>query len=83
MHIDYNPKDQYAPSCVSVITKLKTFIEYIGIDFILHKGGMNEKEICRKLCVPSYNIENYCNTKIHDQQTEIRYYYNKLHSLSV
>ena len=79
--LSYDPDHRYAPPCNTVLAKVNTFITYNSIDFIVYKGGTIEKELCDKLCIPSYNIE--CFTELekvesHDPQTEVNCYYAQL-----
>ena len=63
---------------------INTFIVYNGIDAILFKGGTIEKELCHKLCIPSYNLEflqDIQKVVSHDPRTEVNGYYDQLVNL--
>ena len=79
--LSYNPTEKYAPPCRTVLVKVKAFIVYNSIDFILYKGGTIEKDLCSELCIPSYNMEcvpELEKVQSHDPQTEVNLYYNQL-----
>ena len=79
--LSYNPEHQYALACNTVLAKLNTFIVYNNIQLILYKGGTIEKELCKELDIPSYNIECFGGlekVESHDPQTEVNSYYTQL-----
>ena len=50
----------------------------------LFKGGTIEKELCHKLCIPSYNLEclqDIQKVDSHDPRTEVNGYYDQLVNL--
>ena len=55
--LSYYPPQKYILRCTKVLEMINTFIVYYAIDAILFKGGTSEKELCHKLCIPSYNLE--------------------------
>ena len=82
--LPYYPSDRYAARCSKVLEKINAFIVYNSIECILYKGGTIEAELCQKLCIPSYNLENLSyleKVESHDPQTEVTGYYRQLVNL--
>ena len=82
--LSYYPSQKYAPRCAKVLEMINTFIVYNGIDAILFKGGTIKKELCHKLCIPSYNLEclqDIQKVDLHDPRTEVNGYYDQLVNL--
>ena len=80
--LSYYPSQKYAPRCGKVLEMI--FIVYNGIDGILFKGGIIERELCHKLCIPGYNLEclqDIQKVDSHDPKTEVNGYYDQLVNL--
>ena len=78
--LPYYPK-RYASPCSTAVSKIEKFIKDNGIDLILYKGGCIEEQICRELCISSFNIEklgNFEKPYSHDPNVEVRTYYEQL-----
>ena len=81
--LNYNPK-QYSPECATVLSKLIEFIVNNGIELILYKGGTIEKDLCKALDIPSFNIESFEELEkayTHNPRTEVKCYFNRLADL--
>ena len=82
--LPYYPAHKYAPRCSKVLERINAFIVYNNIDVIFYKGGDIEKQLCQKLCIPSYNLEclpDLGKVESHDPQTEVNGYYKQLVNL--
>ena len=76
----YNPKT-YSPLCTNVLKEINNFIVYNGIELVLYKGGIIERDLCIDLNIPSMNLElipNLTKVKSYDPRMEVNWYYAQL-----
>ena len=78
--LSYNPKT-YSPLCTNVLKEINNFIVYNGIELVLYKGGIIERDLCIDLNIPSMNLElipNLAKVKSHDPRMEVNWYYAQI-----
>ena len=78
--LTYNPQT-YSPLCTNVLEEINNFIVYNGIELVLYKGGIIERDLCIDLDIPSINLELIPNLKTvtsHDPRVEVNWYYAQL-----
>ncbi len=78
--LTYNPQT-YSPLCTNVLEEINNFIVYNGIELVLYKGGIIERNLCIDLDIPSINLElipNLKTMKSHDPRVEVNWYYAQL-----
>ena len=78
--LTYNPQT-YSPLCTNVLEEINNFIVYNGIELVLYKGGIIERDLCIDLDIPSINLElipNLKTVKSHDPRVEVNWYYAQL-----
>ena len=76
----YDPK-HYSQDCTMALSNVNDFIVNNSVDFFLYKGGTIEKDLCKELCIPSYNIECFPEVEkegCHDPRVEVNCYYGQL-----
>ena len=69
-----------SPPFLSVVKELNNFFVDNDIELVLYKGGEIEKNICKELDIPSFNIENFDLEKVYsdDPYVEVNCYYSQL-----
>ena len=78
--LSYYP-ERYASPCSTAVTKVGKFIVDNGIYLVLYKGGCIEEQICKELCILSFNIEklgDFERPYSHDPYVEVNIYYEQL-----
>ena len=78
-HLSFLPKNRIF-SCTHVNQRIKEFMNILGADLILYKGGHIEKDICVEIGIESYNIEQLGAPKLstHNPREEVNIHYNYL-----
>ena len=78
--LPYYPQEHSAP-CSTALEKVDRFITDNGIELILFKGGIVERNLCQELAIPSFNIEFFrklVKANSHEPSEEVNCYYNQL-----
>ena len=78
--LSYYP-ERYASPCSTAVTKIGRFVKDNGIDLILYKGECIEEQICKELCISSFDIEKlekFEKPYFHDPYVEVHTYYEQL-----
>ena len=78
--LPYYP-ERYALPCSTAALKIGKFIKDNGTDLLLYKGGCIEEQICKELCISSFNIEklgDFEKPYSHDPYVEVNTYSEQL-----
>ena len=76
--LNYDPF-RYCPNCNNVDEIVAHFISKNGFKFVTFKGGNIERELCKRIGVPSFDIECLVTkAKTHNPEKEVKYYYGQL-----